>query len=198
MKEYREVIFEAPFQFQADLLFVMRAMGILAGMATHLDPDFDVWSRTIPYAERYAKEKLKTNRSEWRQEIEQIGQMLFKIPSRVDRVLSHIERGDMMVQSALAPGTRKAVQRLETAQTPEPEVEPSESLDESQAAEPGADHEKAEISQEVMQKFGILEKGMSLQDVEDYCRGLETEPPKQHFIMKGIHSPKKAKAPTIA
>ena len=117
MKEYREVIFEAPFQFQADLLFVMRAMGILAGMATHLDPDFDVWSRTIPYAERYAKEKLKTNRSEWRQEIEQIGQMLFKMPSRVDRVLSHIERGDMMVQSALAPGTRKAVQRLETAIT---------------------------------------------------------------------------------
>ena len=117
MKEYREVIFEAPFQFQADLLFIMRAMGILSGMATHLDPDFDVWSRTIPYAERYAKEKLKTNRSEWRQEIEQIGQMLFKMPSRVDRVLSHIERGDMMVQSALAPGTRKAIHRLETAIT---------------------------------------------------------------------------------
>jgi len=115
MKEYREVIFEAPFQFQADLLFIMRAMGILAGMATHLDPDFDVWSQTIPYAEDYAKEKLKTNRSEWRQEIEHIGQMLFKMPSRFDRVLAHIERGDMMVQSALAPGARKTVQRLETA-----------------------------------------------------------------------------------
>ena len=117
MKEYREVIFEAPFQIQVDLLFVMRAMGILAGMATHLDPDFDVWSMTIPYAERYAKEKLKINRSEWRQEVEQIGQMLFKLPSRVDRTLSQFERGDLMVQSELAPGARKAVQRLEQAIT---------------------------------------------------------------------------------
>jgi hypothetical protein len=41
--------------------------------------------------------------------------MLFKMPSRFDRVLAHIERGDMMVQSALAPGARKNVQRLETA-----------------------------------------------------------------------------------
>ncbi|MBW2593847.1 MAG: methyltransferase domain-containing protein [Deltaproteobacteria bacterium] len=50
-------------------------------------------------------------------------------------------------------------------------------------AEPGEEHEMAEVSQDVMEKYGILEKGMSLSDVEGYCRGLALEPPEQHFIL---------------
>ncbi len=117
MKAYRDVIFEAPFQFQADTLFIMRAVGILAGMATCLDPNFDVWSKTIPYAERYAREKLKINLSQWYHMAEQMGQKLLRMPSRLDRALVRIERGDLVVQSALSPGARKAIQRLERAIT---------------------------------------------------------------------------------
>jgi len=51
-------------------------------------------------------------------------------------------------------------------------------------AEPGADHEKAEVSKEVMKKYGILEKGMSINDVDNYCQGLQTGSTEQHFIIK--------------
>jgi len=57
-QEYRDIIAEAPFQIQADMLFIGRAVGILSGPATRLDPEFDPWTKTLPYARRFAKEEL--------------------------------------------------------------------------------------------------------------------------------------------
>jgi SAM-dependent methyltransferase/uncharacterized protein YbaR (Trm112 family) len=51
-------------------------------------------------------------------------------------------------------------------------------------AEPAGDHEFAEVSKDVMDKYGILEKGMDLEDVNDYCDGLQVLPPEQHYILK--------------
>ncbi len=50
-------------------------------------------------------------------------------------------------------------------------------------AEPGGSHEFIDKSREVMDKYGILEKGLDLEDVFSYCRGLVVEPPEQHFIL---------------
>jgi len=113
LHEYRDVIYAAPFQFQVDMLFVVRAMGILSGMATNLDPEFDPWTETIPFAERLAKEELKKNWRGWMQEILSLGQLALKLPAGLDRVLTQAERGNLVVQTSLAPDARKAVQRLE-------------------------------------------------------------------------------------
>ncbi len=50
--------------------------------------------------------------------------------------------------------------------------------------EPGLDHEAAAPSQEAMKKYGILEKGMSLSEVKDYCENLTLLKPQQYFIIK--------------
>ncbi len=55
-------------------------------------------------------------------------------------------------------------------------------------AEPAGDHEFAKVSREVMDKYGILEKGMDLEDVNGYCRGLQVEPPEQHYVLKFQHT----------
>ena len=72
LKEYRDVIYHAPFQFQADMLFVIRAIGILSGLATHLDPGFDPWTKTIPYAERFTRAKMNQGWMGWQQEAEEM------------------------------------------------------------------------------------------------------------------------------
>lgn len=115
LREYRDVIYEAPFQFQVDMLFVMRAVGILSGMATNLDPDFDPWAETIPFAERLAKEQLQQNWRGWLQELVNIGQLIFRLPDQLDRVLTQAQRGNLVVQTSLAPDARKSMQRLEQA-----------------------------------------------------------------------------------
>ncbi|MEW5959955.1 MAG: AarF/UbiB family protein [Chloroflexota bacterium] len=115
VQEYRDIVYEAPFQFPADMLFVMRAIGILSGMATNLDPNFDPWTETIPFAERLAADEFRRNWRGWLQELVAIGQLLFRLPAQLDRLLTLAERGNMVVQTALAPDARKAVDRLETA-----------------------------------------------------------------------------------
>ncbi len=117
LREYRDLLFEAPFQFQADMLFIMRAIGILSGIATHLDPDFDPWAKTIPYAERYASEEIKQEWHGWVHEAAELGHRLSGLPGLLEQVLSLIRRDKLTVRSSFAPDTRKTVQRLELAVT---------------------------------------------------------------------------------
>jgi SAM-dependent methyltransferase len=50
-------------------------------------------------------------------------------------------------------------------------------------AEPGATHDAATVSVDMMAKYGILEKGMELEDVEGYIAGLPFRPPEYHFVL---------------
>jgi predicted unusual protein kinase regulating ubiquinone biosynthesis (AarF/ABC1/UbiB family) len=113
VREYRDIVYEAPFQFPVDMLFVMRAIGILSGMATNLDPNFDPWTETIPFAERLAKEELQKNWRGWLQEITALGQLVLKLPPQLNRVLTEAERGSLTLQTSLAPDARKSIRRLE-------------------------------------------------------------------------------------
>jgi predicted unusual protein kinase regulating ubiquinone biosynthesis (AarF/ABC1/UbiB family) len=112
-REYRDLLYEIPFQVQVDLLFASRAVGLLAGMTTQLDPEFDPWAETVPFAERLAREELRLG---WR-ELLSAGtvqlQALLGLPSRFGSLISRIERGTLTVQSTLAPEARKTIQRLD-------------------------------------------------------------------------------------
>ncbi len=115
LREYRDVIYDAPFQFQADMLFILRAVGILSGLATHLDPKFDPWAKTIPYAERFTKAKLRQSWMGWPQEIETIAHNILELPSQVDRVLTIMRQGKLSVRTSLAPDDRKQIKKLKSS-----------------------------------------------------------------------------------
>jgi SAM-dependent methyltransferase/uncharacterized protein YbaR (Trm112 family) len=51
-------------------------------------------------------------------------------------------------------------------------------------AEPGLEHEKAQVAIDVMQKYGILERGMDLAAIEGYTRGTDFLKPKRHNIVE--------------
>jgi len=111
--EYRDVIYNAPIQFQADMLFVVRAVGMLSGMAANLDPNFDVWSKTIPFAERYAKEELQKNWQGIFQEAFNLAQILFKLPEHLDQVLTSVQRERLIIQNDFTSESRKEFNNLE-------------------------------------------------------------------------------------
>jgi predicted unusual protein kinase regulating ubiquinone biosynthesis (AarF/ABC1/UbiB family) len=113
LREYRDLLFEMPFQFPTDVLFAMRAVAILSGMATTLDPNFDPWAATLPFAERLASDQLSR---EWRGVLEEVGELVrltLRLPSRMERFLTRAERGELVQQVALAPDTARALRRLE-------------------------------------------------------------------------------------
>ena len=113
MREYRDLIIEMPFQLQAELLFVGRAIGILAGMATKLNPEFDPWKKTMPYARQFAKEELL---AEWKglpEEIAILGQHALKLPTNLDQVLTKARQGRLSILVSLSPETRKSIKRID-------------------------------------------------------------------------------------
>lgn len=115
LDEYRDVILKAPFQFQADMLFVVRAVGMLAGLATRLDPDFDPWTGTIPFAERFARQELGRRSDRFLKQLQTLARLLGRLPDRLDRMLAAADRGGLPVQAALDPAARRLLRRLERA-----------------------------------------------------------------------------------
>lgn len=113
IREYRDLIYEAPFQFQVDMLFAARAVGLLSGMATGLNPNFDPWAETIPFAEQMAKEELQKNWKEWAQELFTLSQLAVGLLPRVDKVLTMVQRGSLTYEASLAPDTRKMLNKIE-------------------------------------------------------------------------------------
>ena len=115
LREYRDLIYEMPFQFPADMLFAMRAVAILSGLATSLDPEFDPWAATLPFAERLAVGELT---QDWRGNLEQALRWLLvlaRLPGHLDRLLTQAERGDLTVQTSLAHDHARALRQIERA-----------------------------------------------------------------------------------
>jgi predicted unusual protein kinase regulating ubiquinone biosynthesis (AarF/ABC1/UbiB family) len=113
LREYRDLLFEMPFQVQVDMLFVSRAVGILAGLSTSLDPEFDPWAETIPFAEELAAEELSPGLAALARQLGEQARIALRLPERLDAFLLHTERGTLAVQARLEPEVRKTLERLD-------------------------------------------------------------------------------------
>lgn len=111
MLEYRDIIFDSPFQAQVDLVFVQRSVGILIGLVTSLDPGFDLWEATRPFAMQMIRESREQGFARLWAELE----TLASLPRRLERLARTAERGDLEVRTSLAPDSRRELRRLEGA-----------------------------------------------------------------------------------
>lgn len=109
-RRYRDLLLEMPIQVKVELLFVGRAIGLLAGLATLLDPKFDPWTETIPFARRLAARELTKSPAEWAVELAKQGRIAALLPERIERMAAHVDRGDLEVEIALG---RQAVDRFD-------------------------------------------------------------------------------------
>jgi len=111
--EYRDIIFEMPFQFPSDVLFVVRALGILAGIATTLNPEFDPWAETLPFARQIATQELEQGWNRWLDQILEMARLMWTMPIRLDRLLTQAERGELATIASLAPSAERMLRRME-------------------------------------------------------------------------------------
>lgn len=112
VSEYRDLLYEAPFQVQVDLLFVGRAVGLLSGICTQLDPGFDPWAEMLPFAERLARAELRHRWREATSELRRAAIFLLGLPRRIEVLLIRAEQGSLSFQSLLAPEERRLHDRL--------------------------------------------------------------------------------------
>ncbi|HEY3313171.1 MAG TPA: AarF/UbiB family protein [Anaerolineales bacterium] len=108
--QFRELMFNMPFQLPQNLLMLGRTMAILSGMCTGLDPEFNLWTSIAPYANKLVADEGLSNWQTWLNEAVKIFQLLVSLPSRTDRVMTIIERGELSVQT---PALNRQVMHLE-------------------------------------------------------------------------------------
>ena len=95
--QFRELMYEMPFQVPHNLLLLVRTVFILSGMCTGLDPDFNIWEQLSPYAQKMIADEGLSNWEGWVEEIGELVKELIALPAQTRRVLTRIERGELNV-----------------------------------------------------------------------------------------------------
>jgi predicted unusual protein kinase regulating ubiquinone biosynthesis (AarF/ABC1/UbiB family) len=113
--QFREVMYEMPFQVPADLIFLGRCLGILSGMCTGLDPAFNVFEGIAPFA----RDLLEEEGGDWLDQIlkwlAESGRTLLSLPGRLDSALADLEAGRLTVTARADPALDRSLTRLTRA-----------------------------------------------------------------------------------
>jgi len=110
----RNVMVNTPFQVPNNLLMLVRCLGILSGMSTGLDPDFNLWGVLEPYARKLVEQETAgaLNLENILGQLGEAARLLIALPSQASRVMAQAEAGGIMVQ---APQVSRDVKRLSQA-----------------------------------------------------------------------------------
>jgi predicted unusual protein kinase regulating ubiquinone biosynthesis (AarF/ABC1/UbiB family) len=111
-RQFGELIYNLPFQVPQDIIFLARAVGILSGMCTGLDPNFNVWEHLAPYSGKLLAEEAEAGPETWLKELGGLAHKLITLPNRTDAMLGKMERGEFVVRD---PQLTEQVRRLEKA-----------------------------------------------------------------------------------
>jgi hypothetical protein len=134
-KEFSDLLFAMPFQVPQDFIYLGRTMGILSGLATSLDANFNPWSEIQPYAQKLVTQQLSANGDNplagifgssvlqgilgagGAATLLNLGQSIFGralVPaSDTKDVLARAERGDLIIRSDPSPNFQKQLNRIE-------------------------------------------------------------------------------------
>lgn len=127
--EYQDFVYSSPFQIQADLLFMYRAIALMSSMVKTLDPDFDVWSAITPFAQQLLWQQSQKNMLEQLETLTKFGQLLVTYPLSLDQLLNQVPElfkvsdsltqlfkpssNEVIVQKELALKERQAIEQLD-------------------------------------------------------------------------------------
>ncbi len=134
--EFNDLLYSMPFQVPQDFIYLGRTMGILSGMATAMDKDFNAWKELLPFAQQMMADTLKNGAAAGEfegtlgmpivqslfsgnggQALLEVGKLFVNravaVPGRLDNVLGQLERGETNVKVTPSPAYRKQLQRIE-------------------------------------------------------------------------------------
>ncbi|MEY8566948.1 AarF/UbiB family protein [Corynebacteriaceae bacterium 7-707] len=115
-RRFREVIRSMPFQLPENFLLIMRAVSMLSGLCSTLDPGFNIWDSVEPFAARLIRERAGSSARDLAHRA--VGttlttaRVLGRLPRRLDDAITMVESGDLSVNT---PQVERQLKRLERA-----------------------------------------------------------------------------------
>jgi predicted unusual protein kinase regulating ubiquinone biosynthesis (AarF/ABC1/UbiB family) len=93
--QFRDLLYEMPFQVPQDFIYLGRCAGILSGMCSSLDPDINYFSLLEPYASKILQEELTGGLSDWLAKATDMLSLLVRLPTQADRFFSKATSGEL-------------------------------------------------------------------------------------------------------
>ena len=114
--ETEHLIRDLPFQVPQDLIYLGRAIGMVSGIVTGLNPDINLFDETRPFAqELIARERRE---GDWldgaRRELAALGQVAATLPRQMDAYYKAANRGDLQMRVDLTR-LERSMRRVERA-----------------------------------------------------------------------------------
>jgi len=108
--EFRDILYNMPFQLPQDLIFLGRAVGILSGMCIGLDPQINIFEHLGPFTQKIIAEETQHDWSYWVKEAGGVARKVLTLPIRADALITKLERGELNVRD---PQLTDNIKRLE-------------------------------------------------------------------------------------
>ncbi|MCS5713484.1 AarF/UbiB family protein [Herbiconiux sp. CPCC 205716] len=108
--QFGDVVRALPFQLPENFLLIIRAMSLTSGVASALDPAFNLWDSVEPYAQRLIREERGNVVQDVAKQAAESARVALRLPGRLDSLATQFEEGTLSVQS---PAIEKRVARLE-------------------------------------------------------------------------------------
>jgi predicted unusual protein kinase regulating ubiquinone biosynthesis (AarF/ABC1/UbiB family) len=132
-RQFSDLLLTMPFQMPQDFIYLSRAVGILSGMCTGLDPNFDPWKEMQPFTAKLLTASSARTQTALGAEktpnalpgalsvagvalgvVRSYAQRLAQLPTLAETVLARADRGELNVQATLDSETREQITRIET------------------------------------------------------------------------------------
>ena len=108
--EFGETIRMLPFQLPENFLLVIRAVSLISGLASTLDPEFNIWNAVEPYAGELLKDERGGVVGAFAREAVSTVGIVARLPGRLDGLITRIEDGEIAVET---PRLDQRVRQLE-------------------------------------------------------------------------------------
>jgi len=110
--QFRDLLFEMPFQVPHDYIYLGRAAGILSGMCSSLDPAINYWTLVEPYARKILQEELTSGLGDWLARATEFLGLLARLPTEADRFLGKALAAELEIRVAPSREMERDIQAL--------------------------------------------------------------------------------------
>lgn len=110
-QQFKDILFDFPFQVPQDFVYLGRAIGILSGIASMLDPQINPWY----HVERYGRDIIQgeaLRQIGWQALLESLRPFV-EVPAQLQRVLSAAEQGRLHIEATPDRATARRLQRID-------------------------------------------------------------------------------------
>lgn len=109
--EFGEVVRSLPFQLPENFLLIIRALSLVSGMCSALDPDFNIWDSVEPYAAQLLREERGNVVQGFAQDAVTSVRIAARLPRRIDDLVDRAQEGRLSFETPRLDRRVGAVER---------------------------------------------------------------------------------------